>query len=60
MSDDKNISRFWLEDESEVIVRRFGRSWLESEIGDGKQLSANDLDELMTEEEFLKKTKQID
>lgn len=55
---DPNISRFWLEDESEVIVRRFGRSWLEMEIGDDRQLSSKLLDELMTEEEFLKKSEK--
>jgi|WetSurSiteA1Bulk_404760.scaffolds.fasta_scaffold225591_2 hypothetical protein len=57
MSEDKNLSRFWLEDESEIIVYRLGRNWLKTELGKGRQLSSKLIDVAMTEEEFLKKSK---
>jgi len=57
MSEDKNLSRFWLEDESEIIVYRLGRHWLTTELGKDKQLPSKFLDVAMTEEEFLKKSK---
>ena len=59
MKTDKNLSRFWLENENDVILRRFGKSWLSLPVGKDRSLPAEKLMTTMSEAEFLKASQPI-
>jgi len=48
-----DVSRFVLSEASDISILLFGREWLEQPQGKGRTLLDSQLDELMTEAEFL-------